>query len=81
MTKAIERPEKVKKYRALATLIYSELVPALDRQVLARPGDITELYPELTRYPDRVKLLIDLGAIEEVPDVEIIRPIVKESES
>lgn len=68
-----------KKYRVLLfPLAYNhELKPdapyGLD-SVYARPGDITELYPELTQYPQYVEALIRDGYIEEVIEPKIVRP-------
>lgn len=70
----IERPESTPLYRALIDLVYSDLLPDKVGQSLAHKGDITPLYPELTRHADRIKLLIDRGFIEEVPQEKIIRP-------
>lgn len=67
---------KVKQYRALINLVYSDLIakrdPKLVGQPLAMEGEITELYPELTRYQDRVQILIDNGFIEPIEDEVIV---------
>ena len=63
-----------RKWRALINLIYSDLVPEKQGQMLARKGEITSLYDELLKYPDRVQLLETRGFIEPLPETPIIRP-------
>lgn len=66
---------KAKRWRALIKLVYSDLIPEKAGQPLAEKGDITELYPEFLKYPDRITLLENLGYIEPVPDSLIIREV------
>lgn len=67
--------EKPRKWRALVLLVYApDLRPDKEGCILARPGEIFELYPEILEYPDRVALAVKLGLIEPVPETPIVRP-------
>lgn len=62
------------RYRALMPLCYSDLVrdiglPELEGRQWCAPGEITALYWPLRRYPERVELLINMGAIEVLPTI------------
>lgn len=62
------------KYRANIDLIYgADLKPEMFGQILARAGDVTELYPELVKFPERVQLLIDRGFITPIEEVQLDR--------
>lgn len=63
-----------RKWRALIDLAYSDIIPEMAGKPLAKAGDITELYPELLEFPDRLKLLEDLHFIEPVPETAIVKP-------
>lgn len=71
--------EPLPKYRANGNLAMSpDLVEPLNASfsgfLYCREGDVTELYWPLRKYPERINLLIGLGAIERLPDVKA-RPI------
>lgn len=71
--------EPLPRYRANANLAMSpDLVEPINAgfsgYLYCRAGDITELYWPLRKYPDRINLLIGLGAIERMPDMKA-RPI------
>lgn len=59
------------RYRALMPLVYGDLVadvgfPELVGTPMCRAGEITELYWPLRKYEDRIALLKQVGAIEEI---------------
>lgn len=53
-------------------LCYGDLAPAdVQGQVFAKKGELTNFYPELRVYPERVQLLCDLRRVEYVaPPIE-----------
>lgn len=66
-----------KKYRALQYIRYNPtLVPEKEGIMYAEPGDILDLekdYPQMAQYPEYVQIWLDMGAIEELPEVQVKR--------
>lgn len=73
--------KKLPQYRALENLCYSDLIadkdPKLVGVIFAWQGEVTELYPELRRWPDRIQILINMGAIELIPEAPVMPKPVK----
>lgn len=68
---------KPKRYRVLGLpMCYNDnLAPQRKGAVYAQKGDIVvfeEIYPELAKYPQYIQLYLDMGAIEEVPEPQIV---------
>ena len=64
-------------YRALMNLHYSDLVreiglPEVEGQIHTLKGDTTTLYWPLRKYKDRLAILKQVGAIEEIPQPKIV---------
>lgn len=74
--------EKLPKYLARENLCYSDLIaernPKLVGVDFCKAGEITELYPELRRFPDRIQILLNMGAIELLPDTPVKSKVVTE---
>jgi hypothetical protein len=69
-------PEEAQFRVLYPALVYGDLAPEdLQGKVLAKRDDLTNFYPELRRYPDRVQLLCTLRRVEYVPPVKINRPV------
>lgn len=67
--------EKLPQYIARQNLCYSDLIadrdPDLVGKDFAKVGEVTELYPELRRWPDRIQILLNMGAIELIPETPV----------
>lgn len=76
-----EEPEELPRYKANVNLFYSDLMdeyfPELSGVTFVKEGEETELYWPLRKYPDRIKLLTDMHAIEPVVKPKVYTPPVK----